>query len=226
MAYAGLCHSDEHLRHETRRRTRSSAGTRAPAWCWPWARASPAWRPATTSSPASCPPAGTAGAAPPAGPTSATRARPSAPGSCPTGTWPFRLRRPGARRVLHGRRLRPALAAVSEFSCVRIDAARAAGRRGADGLQRADRLGLGGLRRAGCGPATPSSWSALGGVGVQRGAGRGARRRAARGRRRPGRDEARVRRSRWAPPTPWPSTEEAAGLARSCPAAPAPTSSS
>ncbi len=35
MAYAGLCHSDEHLRHSNAGgRTRSSAATRAPAGCW------------------------------------------------------------------------------------------------------------------------------------------------------------------------------------------------
>ena len=54
----------------------------------------------------------------------------------------------------------------------------------------------------------------LGGVGCERGAGRGERRRAARHRRRPGRDEAASSPSRWAPPTPWPAPSEAAALAR------------
>ena len=51
---------------------------------------------------------------------------------------------------------------LSEFSCVRIDAARAAGHRGAGRLQRADRLGVGGLlrrRAAGRHGRRPRAWA-------------------------------------------------------------------
>ena len=83
---AGLCHSDEHLRHgdivpalPDRRRPRGRRHHREGR-----ARASRASRRATTSSPRSCRSAATAAGAPPGTRTSATSARRSSTAACPT----------------------------------------------------------------------------------------------------------------------------------------------
>ena len=192
MAYAGMCHSDEHLRHGpgVRPDRRRARGLRRGPGRGAGRHLRGAGRP--RRSPASCPPAGTAGTARAGKSNLCDKGATIGTGQLPSGTFPFRLDgEPLGGFCMVGAFARHSV--LSEFSCVRIDPSVALDTAALLACSVPDRLGLGGLLGRGE-PGRHRRRRRPRRGGRQRGAGRGARRCAARHRRRPGRDEARVRR--------------------------------